>query len=126
MFLIHLNHTAGHLAASIDRARLTCFGQKMNEISYIDRDDIEYAKAIVDPELEECVYIEIIVPGYAQAFQWIHPEHQHRFYDYLASRNQKNIAFGNVEFQNVVSEETILTYLRDVGEGYYDNLPIPS
>ena len=43
MFLIHLNHTAGHLAASIDRARLTCFGQKMNEISYIDRDDIEYA-----------------------------------------------------------------------------------
>jgi hypothetical protein len=125
MYILHLNHATDDRVALVDRSKMSCFGGKINEIIYVDRDDIEYAKAIVDPESEECRYLEVIVPGYAQAFQWIHLDYKKSYEEYLTNNNLKNIAFGSVEFKDIDSEDVILEYLKDVGEGYYDNLPIP-
>jgi len=110
--------------STVDRCKIPCFGTKVNEVNFVDRDDIEFAKAYVETTLDECLYLEVIVPGYPQAFQWIHSDYRSLYLDYLASKNLKNTAFGNVEFQPV-SDETILNYLKDVGDGYYDDLPIP-
>jgi len=125
MFLLHLDNVAGHRILSVDRCKIPCFGVKVNEMIFVDRDDIEFAKAYIDTTIDECLYVEVIVPGYPQAFQWIHAEYQIPYYDYLISKNLKNTAFGDIEFQPV-SDETILEYLRDVGDGYYDNLPVPN
>lgn len=126
MFLLHLENIASHRMFSVDRCKIPCFGSKVNEIIFVDRDDIEFAKAYIDTAMsDQCLYVEIIVPGYSQAFQWIDEEYQIPYRDYLISKNLKNTAFGDIEFQSV-SDETILEYLRDVGDGYYDNLPLPN
>jgi len=126
MYIIHLNHVAEERVFLIDKCKIPCFGLKANEIFYVDRDDIEYARAIVDTETEECRLLEVMVPGYNQAFQWIHPEYRELYQKYLSSRHLPNLVFNSPDFSTMESEEQILIYLRDVGSGYYDDLPIPN
>jgi hypothetical protein len=68
----------------------------------------------------------ICVPGQEQAFRWYDPEFREA---YVAECKTKSVApdeaWAGLIYEDV-TPDTILAYAKDVGELYYDDLPIPA
>ena len=103
-----------------------CWGSNGLYLDFVDTDGSHYASCLYDTKTFDVYQAMVTVPGYNQAFLWVNPI---KLDLYLAECDQRgvnpNIAWDNVEYTNV-SQTTILEYLKDVGETYYDNLPIPT
>ena len=124
--LANINRAAGDRIVSTDTYQWNCFGVTAECIDYKDTDGYVYASAVFDTASQEVYYISLEIPGQQQAFQWINPERKDAYYKECKSRSvDPNIAWDTCEFTQIDNEETILTYMKDIGEGYYDDLPIP-
>jgi hypothetical protein len=103
-----------------------CYGPNARYIDFSDRDGNEYASVIVDKNSHQVYELTVVVPGYDQAFVWRNPDFENAYLSECQERNVKpNIAWDDVVYE-VVDDKTILEYVKDVGETYYDNLPIPA
>jgi hypothetical protein len=95
-------------------------------MDFKDVDGTVYASAVFDIQTQKVYSINVEVPGYRQAFLWIEPEYKHEYYNECYQRGiDPNIAWDDVNFTHVDTEELILEYVEDIGETYYDNLPLP-
>lgn len=113
-------------SAGSDKYMWECFGTDAHIMDFKDTDGSVYASAVFDIRTQTVYSINVEVPGYPQAFLWLAEDTKKAYYAECSEREiDPNIAWDNVNFTHVVTEELILQYLKDVGEGYYDNLPVP-
>ena len=115
----------GHRIASGSEYLWTCYGPNAR---YIDLNDVagsEYLSIIFDCKNYRVYDVMICIPGQEQAFRWYDPEFREAYVAECLVRNVRvEEAWEGVDYENV-SKETILVYAKDVGELYYDDLPIP-
>jgi hypothetical protein len=103
-----------------------CYGPDARFIDFSDTDGTEYSSAIFSTKTQIVYSLAVHVPGYDQAFVWRDPEFEQAYIAECQTRNIKpNHAWDNLMFE-IVDQKTILEYVKDVGETYYDNLPIPA
>lgn len=102
-----------------------CYGSNATYIEFRDTDGQGYAHAIYDTKTYIVYEIHIEVPGTDQAFRWLNPITKSLYYTEAERRNvNPNNAWDEVGYTHVDTDELILEYLKDIGETYYDNLPI--
>jgi hypothetical protein len=66
------------------------------------------------------------VPGQEQAFAWYDSDYHAAYAQECKDRGfEPYIAWDNLSY-TLVDAETILQYAKDIGELYYDDLPIPN
>ena len=103
-----------------------CYGSNARYIDFSDTDGTEYSSVVFDTKTQTVYELAVIVPGYDQAFVWRNPDFENSYLSECQTRNiEPNTAWDDVMYE-VVDEKTILEYIKDVGETYYDNLPIPA
>jgi hypothetical protein len=102
-----------------------CYGPDANYIEFRDTDGQSYAHAIYDTKNYIVYEVHIEVPGQNQAFRWLNTITKHAYYTEAERRGiDPNLAWDDVGYIHVDTEELMLEYLKDIGETYYDNLPI--
>jgi len=125
MRFIDVSKATGDRLINHEPSMWKCFGEHTMRVEYKDTSGMPYANAIFDMKSQEVMYISVEVPGQPQAFQWINPDYKTAYYKESEQLGiDPQIAWDEFNFTNVETEELILEYLKDVGEGYYDNLPI--
>ena len=67
------------------------------------------------------MYISAEVPNHPLAFQWIHPDYKKSYCEELG--DEWNIAWDDVTYTNVLTEELMLEYIEDIVNLDYINLP---
>jgi hypothetical protein len=116
---------AGARVSGGDPFMWKCYGENANFIEFRDTDSQGYAHAVYDTENYVVYEIHIEVPGQDQAFRWLNPDFKQAYYaEAVVMRVDPNMAWDEVGYIHVDTEELILEYLKDIGETYYDNLPI--
>ena len=116
---------AGSRISGGDPYMWDCYGPNANYIEFRDTDGQGYAHAIYDTKNYIVYEIHIEVPGQDQAFRWLNTITKSAYYTEAERRGvDPNLAWDNVGYTHVDTEELILEYLKDIGETYYDNLPI--
>lgn len=126
MILLNVLKAAKDRTVSSDKYMWSCFGEHAHTMDFKDADNTVYASAVFDIQTQEVYSINVEVPGYQQAFLWINPDYRSNYYAECERRGiDFNIAWDNVNFTHVDTEELILEYVQDIGETYYDNLPPP-
>jgi hypothetical protein len=68
------------------------------------------------------VYLGAEVPEQPVAFQWIHPDYKKSYCEELGE--DWNIAWDEVTYTNVITEELMLEYIEDIVNVDYTNLPV--
>lgn len=125
MKLIQIIEACGARVSGGTEYQWDCYGPNARYMDFADTDGLEYCSVVHDSKTYEVYQIDIHVPGYEQAFQWHEPKYLPRYLDECKARDIKpHEAWDDLVYQSV-DEETILQYAKDVGETYYDNLPIP-
>lgn len=103
----------------------SCYGSNARYIDFADVAGNDYAHIVHDTITQTVYEVAVIVPGQDQAFGWYHPDYHERYLAECAERGfDAYEAWDNVKY-SVVDAETILQYAKDVGELYYDDLPVP-
>jgi hypothetical protein len=133
MKLLEVMTAAGGRTSGGDPFLWSCFGENANYMEYRDVDGNGYAHCVFDTKTYEVYQIHVEVPLTSneadaphQTFQWIDPAYL-TSYILEAKEHGTNpdIAYDDVRYTNVYDESTILQYVKDIGEGYYDDLPVP-
>jgi len=102
-----------------------CYGSDARYIDFADTDGLEFSSVVFDTKTQTVYELAVNVPGYRQAFIWRHPDFEKAHLSECQARSiEPNVAWDDVMYE-VVDDKTILEYVKDVGETYYDNLPIP-
>lgn len=103
-----------------------CYGSNARYIDFADTDGNEYCSVVFDTKTQTVYELAVVIPGYDQAFVWRHTDFETEYQSECRTRSiQPNVAWDDVVYK-VVDDKTILEYIKDVGETYYDNLPIPA
>lgn len=103
----------------------TCYGPNARYLEFADVVGSEYAHVIHDTKTYEVYEFALHVPGQDQAFVWRKTDTAGEYLAECRAHNvQPNVAWDNV-YYSVVDEDTIMQYAKDIGEMYYDDLPIP-
>lgn len=125
MKLSDVTTAAGSRISASDQYQWQCYGANAQFMEFRDTDGSAYAHCIYDKETSDVYEIHIEVPGQTQAFRWLNPETKVAMYNEATVRGiDVNIAWDDIPYIHVTTEELILEYLKDIGETYYDNLPI--
>jgi hypothetical protein len=126
MILLNVLKAARDRTVSSDKYMWSCFGEHAHTMDFKDADSTVYASAVFDVQSQEVYSINVEVPGYQQAFLWLNPDYKTNYYNECYQRGiDPNIAWDNVNFTHVDTEELILEYVRDVGDTNYDDIPLP-
>mgnify|MGYP003338200696 CR=1 FL=1 len=103
-----------------------CFGHNARYLDLADIMHDEYCSVVFDCKTYEVYTVELTVPGQDQAFRYINPAHLDAYLDEAEKRNiDPNVAWDHVKYTQVTEENTVLEYIKDIGEMYYDDLPVP-
>jgi hypothetical protein len=102
-----------------------CYGPNARFLNFADTDGIEYCSLVFDTHNYTVYEVCLNVPGYSQAFKWTNPDFEQKYKDECQRRNiDFEQAWDDVKYV-FIDEATALEYAKDIGETYYDNLPIP-
>lgn len=93
-----------------------------SHITFKDQNDQPCGHCIYDNDTNEVVYLSAEVPGQPLAFQWIHSEYKDFYCKELGE--DWNIAWDEVTYTNVLTEELMLEYIEDIVNLDYTNLPV--
>jgi len=93
-----------------------------SHITFKDQNDQPCGHCIYDNDTNEVVYLSAEVPGQPLAFQWIHSEYKDFYCKELGE--DWNIAWDEVTYTNVLTEELMLEYIEDIINLDYTNLPV--
>lgn len=125
MKLLDVVKAAGDRVGASGQYMWKSFGDNAISIDFNDTDGNDYASAVFDTTSQEVCCVTIEVPGCEQAFRWIAPHRRVAYYEECVKRGvDPDIAYDLVQYTHVDTEELILEYVKDIGETYYDNLPI--
>lgn len=124
MILMEVIQAAGGRVSGGDPYLWRCYGDHVQCMEFRDVAGSGYAHCIFNTNNYEVREIHVEVPGQDQAFRWIDPDYAQAYLDECEERNvSPNQAWDDVVY-NDTDEKTIITFLKDVGEMYYDDLPI--
>lgn len=102
-----------------------CYGPNAHILEFADVTGEPYCSIVFDKKNYVVYEVEVFVPGQEQVFKWIDSEFESAHNKEAKKRNvDMSVAYDDVKF-TMVDKETILQYSKDVGEMYYDDLPIP-
>ena len=93
-----------------------------SHITFKDQNNQPCGHCIYDNDTNEVVYLCAEVPGQPLAFQWIHSEYKDFYCKELGE--DWNIAWDEVTYTNVLTEELMLEYIEDIVNLNYTNLPV--
>lgn len=125
MQLMEIIEACGARVCGGSEYQWACYGPNARFMDFADTDGLEYCAVVHDAKTYEVYQIDIHVPGYEQAFQWHNPAYLQKYLDECKERNiTPHEAWDDLLYQPV-DEKTIMQYAKDVGETYYDNLPVP-
>jgi hypothetical protein len=124
MKLLDVITAAGARVSGGDPHLWKCFGPNANFMEFRDADGNGCSHCIFDTFTQEVYLIHADVPGTDQAFDWIDPQHLQAYLDECKEHEiDPNIAWDDVRYTHV-DAPTMLQYLKDIGDTYYDNLPV--
>jgi hypothetical protein len=102
-----------------------CYGPNAHFMEFADVTGEPYCSAVFDKKNYQVYEVEIFIPGQDQVFKWIDKEFEKAHNKEAKKRKvDVSIAYDDVKF-SMVTDTTILQYAKDIGEMYYDDLPIP-
>lgn len=103
-----------------------CYGPDAHILEFADVVGEPYCSIVFDKKTYVVYEVEIFVPGQEQVFKWHNSEFETAHNREAKKRKvDVSIAYDNVKYDKVVDEDVILQYAKDIGEMYYDDLPIP-
>lgn len=125
MKLLDVITAAGARTSGGDPYQWKCFGSNAQYLEFRDTDGNGCSHCIFDTKDYTVYQVHADVPGTDQAFQWTNPQYVNAYINESKSNGiDPNEAWDDVKYTIVDDEETILQYVKDIGETYYDNLPI--
>jgi hypothetical protein len=102
-----------------------CYGTDARFLEFSDQDGLECVSVVFDSKTQVVYEVNLVVPGYKQAFGWWNPDFESK---YLKEAKKRNVtpyeAWDEVMYEKT-DEATMLQYAKDIGDTYYDNLPVP-
>lgn len=103
-----------------------CYGPTAHIMEFADVTGEPYCSVVFDKKNYTVYEVEVFVPGQPQVFKWHDSEHESA-HNLEAQEREVDItvAYDDVKYDKVVDVDVILQYAKDVGEMYYDDLPIP-
>ena len=90
-------------------------------IAFKDQNDNPCGHCIYNNNTNNVLYISAEVPNHPLAFQWIHPDYKKSYCEELG--DEWNIAWDDVTYTNVLTEELMLEYIENIVNLNYINLP---
>jgi len=93
-----------------------------SHITFKDQNDRPFGHCIYSNDTNTVLYLGAEVPGEPLAFQWIHTDYKKSYCE--ESGEDWNIAWDDVTYTNVLTEELMLEYITDIVNINYDNLPV--
>lgn len=109
-----------------------CYGNDILYLEFKDTDGNHYAHCVYDSKTYQTYEVQIVIPltsneagVWQQSFRWIDSDYRRAYYEECLSKNIDPDMFEkDNNYIHVDTEELVLEYVKDVGETYYDNLPI--
>ena len=93
-----------------------------SHITFKDQSDRPCGHCIYDNTTKAVVYLGAEVPEQPLAFQWIHPDYKNSYCEELG--DDWNIAWDEVTYTNVLTEELMLEYIESIITLDYNDLPV--
>ena len=133
MKLLDVITAAGGRVSGGDPYLWKCFGDNSQFMEFRDVDGMGYSHCVFDTKTYEVYEIYAEVPlgtneaGSApQCFHWINPNFLSAYLKECKKMGvDPYVAYDDVKYIEVTSTPQMLEYVKDIGEGYYDNLPLP-
>jgi hypothetical protein len=133
MELMDVIKAAGARVSGGDPYLWRCYGRNSQFMEFRDTDQHGYAHCIYDTYTYEVYEVHVEVPlttNEAEAphnpFVWYNPKYRD---SYIAECNEMGLdptnAWDDVSYTEITDEELILQYVKDIGETYYDDIPVP-
>jgi hypothetical protein len=103
-----------------------CYGPNSHIMEFADVTGEPYCSIVFDKKNYMVYELEIFIPGQDQVFKWQDSEHEPAHNREAQKRNVDiTLAYDDVKYDKVADEAVILQYAKDIGEMYYDDLPVP-
>jgi hypothetical protein len=93
-----------------------------SHITFKDQNDRPCGHCVYKNDADTAIYLSVEVPGQPLAFQWIHPDYKKSYCDELG--DEWNVAWDDVTYTIVDSEELMLEYIENIINLDYANLPV--
>ena len=123
MKLIEVITAAGGRVAGGDPYLWNCYGDSAQFLEFKDINGDGYSHVIFDRNTYECYEIHVEVPHEDSAMRWINPTHRSAFFAECKQRGvDPSLAWDNVNYTHVDTEELILEYVRDLGNLNYEHV----
>jgi hypothetical protein len=101
----------------------SCYGSNAQFLEFRDSAGNGYSHVIFDRNTYECYEIHVEVPNEDIAMRWVNPLYRSTFYKECEKRGiDPSVAWDNVNYTHVDTEELILEYVRDLGNLNYENV----
>lgn len=125
MKLLDVITCAGARISGGSEFQWSCYGPNARYIDFADIMGEDYCGVIFDSRTYEVYSVELHVPGQDQAFRWINPAYLDAYLKEAEQREiDPNVAWDQVKYTQI-ADSLVLEYVKDIGEMYYDDLPIP-
>lgn len=132
MKLLDVIMAAGGRISGGDPYMWKCFGENAQFLEFRDTDGQGYCHCIFDTKTYEVYQIHVEVPLVTneaetptQVFLWTDDSVKKAYCDESIARGiEPYVAWDDINYTVVDTEELILEYVKDIGETYYDNLPL--
>lgn len=125
MTLIEVIKQCGARVCGGTEYQWSCYGPHARYMDFADVVGNEYAHVVHDTQTYTIYEFAMHVPGQEQAFVWRNPDHVNQYLSECKERNiVPDLAWDHVRYETV-DENTIMQYAKDIGELYYDDLPVP-
>ena len=102
-----------------------CYGPNSRYIDFVDVASSDYCSVVFDCRTQTVYEVNLHVPGQDQAFKWINPDFESAYVAECAERGiESNVAWDSVKY-TMITEDLVMSYTKDIGDMYYDDLPVP-
>ncbi len=123
MKLLDVINAAGARISGGDPYLWNCYGNSAQFLEFRDINGNGYSHVIFDRDTYVCYEIHVEVPNEDIAMRWINPEYRSAFFEESKRHGvDPSIAWDNVNYTHVDTEELILEYVQDLGNLKYDNV----
>ena len=120
-----MNATKARVSTNCQYDYYDCFGNNASVIEFKDADGLYCATCVYDTVTHDVYQITAEVPGQQQHFQWLAPQWQMNYINQCKKHNvNPDIVIDDIKYENIIMGGIMLAYLADIGDTYYDNLPI--
>ena len=101
-------------------------GPNARWLDFADVMQNEHSSMVYDCKTHTVYELSVNVPGQNQAFRWQHQDYREPYVREATERGFfPDNAWDDVDYEIITDESVILAYAKDVGELYYDDLPMP-